>query len=249
MTNIGSARSALSGRLRAAVALLGALGIVALSTAPAAARRHQHGPPAPGPALAGDAAAVQAELAGIPQQGLSLGSSTAPVTVVEYADLICTPCAKAAASVLAPLIGDYVRQGIVRLELAPITMSERSSQYAYGAYSASLQGAGWDYAMLAYASSTGGSYGPVNPPDELARALGLNVHRWRLNLFRPRWARSVENDVAIVSVGNFTSFPVFTVRGLAGASGRAPVTVLRAPVTLPALTAAISGAQAPSQGP
>jgi hypothetical protein len=60
-----------------------------------------------------------------------------------------------------------------------------------------------------------------------------------------RWARAVENNVAVVSVAGFTSFPVFTVRGLPDAQGHVPVTILRAPVTLPALTAAITVAQAP----
>lgn len=248
VTSRVSTPRALIGSLRAPVAVLALLGAVALSAAPVAARSHQDDQRAPGPTLAADAAAIEAELAGIPQQGLSLGSSTAPVTVVEYADLICTPCAKAATNLLAPLIGNYVRQGTVRLELDPITMSQRSSEYVYGAYSASLQGEGWDYALLAYASSTGASDGPLHSPADLARALGLNARDWRSNLFRPRWARNVESAVAVVSVGNFTTFPVFTVRGLPDADGRAPVTILRPPVTLPALTAAITGARAPSQG-
>jgi protein-disulfide isomerase len=234
---------ALGGALFVVVACLVLLTLLAAPARPATAR-HSHRN-ASRPTLLADASAVEAELAGIPQKGLSLGSSAAPVTVVEYADLICTPCANASANLLAPLIGEYVRQGTVRLELDPITMSERSSEYAYGAYSASLQGEGWDYALLAYARSSASSNGPADAPKALARALGLNLRAWRLNLFRPRWAKAVENAVAIASVGGFTSFPVFTVRGLPAANGHIPVTVLRPPVTLPALSAAITKVEGP----
>jgi len=112
-------------------------------------------------------------------------------------------------------------------------------------YSAALQGEGWDYALLAYARTTRRSYGPLEPPTALARALGLNLRHWHKSLLLRRWARAVENNVAVVSVAGFTSFPVFTVRGLPDAQGHVPVTILRAPVTLPALTAAITVAQAP----
>jgi hypothetical protein len=221
------------------VALVACL-LLAAGVAPARSHRR-----ATSPGLAADAAAVQAELSGIPQQGLTLGSSTAPVTVIEYVDLICMRCARAATDLLAPLIGDYVRQGTVQLELAPISQSERSSQYAYGTYSAALQGEAWNYALLAWARSTRSTDGPADAPATLARALGLNLARWRSNLFRPRWANAIEQTVAVVSVGGFTSFPVFTVRGLPDARGHVVVKILRSPVSLPALTAAITGAQTP----
>jgi len=214
---------------------------ITLPTAAAALTPRQ--PSTTPPALAADAAAIEAELAGIAQQGLSLGLRTAPVTVVEYTDLVCSPCASAAATILTPLIDDYVRPGMVRIVIEPVARSQRSSEYAYGAYSAGMQGAGFADLMLAYARSTPRSDGPLDSPAALAGALGLNVARWRSNLFRPRWANYVEQAVAVAAVGNFTSFPAFTVRGQPGPGGRAPVAVLRAPVSLAALTAAIAEAQ------
>jgi Thioredoxin len=230
------ARWTRAGRIAIATASVG------LALAPALAPASPNRAPI-NPDLASDAAAVEAELSGIPQQGLTLGSSSAPVTVVEYTDLLCQPCATAATKLLAPVIGDYVRQGTVSLELAPITLSQLSSEYAYGAYSAALQGKGWDYVLLAYARSSRTGDGPSDSPAAIASALHLNVRRWRKNLFRPRWANTIRQTVAVVSIGNFTSFPVFTVRGLPGANGRVSVKILRPPVSLPALTAAIAGAQ------
>lgn len=224
-------------------ATLGLVALVAMLGAAVGASAHGAAPPAR-PTLAADAGAVQAELAGIPQQGLVLGSSTAPVTVVEYTDLVCLPCASAATNVLSSIIGDYVRQGTVRLVLAPITQSQRSSLYAYGTYAAGLQGQAWDFALLAYARSTARGDGPTDQPAALARALALNVRHWRASLFRPRWANSIRGTTEVIAVGGFTSFPVFTVRGLPDAKGHAAVKIVRPPVTLPALTAAIAGAQA-----
>jgi hypothetical protein len=232
-----------SARRKRATRGLALTALAAALTAAAGASARGAAPPAR-PPLAADAAVVQGELAGIPQQGLMLGSSTAPVTVVEYTDLVCLPCASAATSILAPLIGDYVRQGTVRLVLAPITQSQRSSLYAYGTYAAGLQGQAWDFALLAYARSTARGDGPTDQPAALARALALNVRRWRASLFRPRWAKSVSATAAVIAVGDFTSFPVFTVRGLPDAKGHVAVKIIRPPVTLPALTAAIAGAQA-----
>jgi protein-disulfide isomerase len=53
--------------------------------------------------------------AGIPQSGLSLGRSDAPVTLVEYADLQCPYCALWAADVLPTIVREYIRPGHVRL--------------------------------------------------------------------------------------------------------------------------------------
>jgi protein-disulfide isomerase len=59
--------------------------------------------------------AVRGLFAGIPQQGLALGRSTAPVTLVEYADLQCPYCAAWARETLPVLISDYVRSGRLRI--------------------------------------------------------------------------------------------------------------------------------------
>ncbi|MGD0198875.1 MAG: thioredoxin domain-containing protein [Solirubrobacteraceae bacterium] len=201
-------------------------------------------PSAPLPGLTTDAAAVQAQLAGIPQRGLMLGAATAPVTVVVYADLICQPCATAAATLLTPLIADYVKPGFVRVELEPIAQSEQSSQFAYGAYSAGMQGKGWDYALLAYAATTPRSVGPQSSPVALARALGLNRRRWRASLFSQRWANLLEQALAVAAVGKFTNFPVLGVHGPSGA--RPSVTVLRPPMTFSELASAISAADSAS---
>jgi protein-disulfide isomerase len=58
-------------------------------------------------------------LAGIPQHGATLGSPSAPVTLVEYADLKCPICRQFSTDVLPTLIRDDVRAGKLKIEYRP----------------------------------------------------------------------------------------------------------------------------------
>ena len=71
---------------------------------------------ATGAAVAG-ASEARAMLAGIPQDGTSLGDPKAPVVLTEFADLQCPFCRDYALNVLPQIIERYVRTGKLRLEL------------------------------------------------------------------------------------------------------------------------------------
>jgi protein-disulfide isomerase len=192
------------------------------------------------PSLQAAVAAVRSELKGIPQQGMVLGSSSAPVTVFEYADLICPTCATAAGTVVASVIKHFVRSGEVNIEFEPIVESPRSEQLALGAFAAGEWSLGWDYAQLAYIRSTPQSNGPLDAPQTLAGSLGLNGRDW-LSAYRRRlWPALIEQSAKVALVGGFSAYPVFIVRSSANGFGSRPfVRVLRAPVTLAQLSATI----------
>lgn len=59
---------------------------------------------------------MRAMLAGIPQQGITLGDPRAKVTVVEFIDPQCPICAGFANGVFPTIVQDYVRAGKVRYE-------------------------------------------------------------------------------------------------------------------------------------
>jgi protein-disulfide isomerase len=68
-------------------------------------------------------------LAGIPQQGVSLGSPRAPITVRVFADLECPTVKRFVVSYLPSIINAWVRSGSVRLEYRSLqtdTLNERT---------------------------------------------------------------------------------------------------------------------------
>ena len=78
-------------------------------------------------------------LDGIPQRGNLLGSATAPIRLVEYADPQCPYCAQYARDVFPILVREYVRAGKVEMEfrglwfLGPDSGSALSTASAAGA--------------------------------------------------------------------------------------------------------------------
>jgi protein-disulfide isomerase len=99
------------------------------------------------------AAADQAPFAGIPEQGTALGSPTAPVTLVELADLQCPVCAAFARDALPGLVRDEVRPGRLRIVFAPLTfIGPDSARGARMALAAGAQNRLWPFTALVYAN-------------------------------------------------------------------------------------------------
>jgi len=58
-----------------------------------------------------------------PEGGMAMGNPRAKVTLVEYASLACSHCRDFAAQGYAPLKGNYVKSGRVRLEYRPFILN------------------------------------------------------------------------------------------------------------------------------
>jgi protein-disulfide isomerase len=120
------------------------------------------------------AAEVERLFAGIPQDGVALGSPDAPVTLVEFADLQCPFCAQFAAEGLPGLIEEYVRDGEVRILFRPVAfIGEDSEKAARAVIAAGFQGKLWNAAELLYRNQGRENSGWVS--DELLAALGPSV--------------------------------------------------------------------------
>jgi protein-disulfide isomerase len=100
---------------------------------------------------AAGAANVNALVAGIPQHGQTLGRASAPLTLVEYADLQCPFCREAAVNVVPTLIDRFVRAGRLKIEFRPLAfLGSDSERLARIAAAAAAQNRLWGFAELAY---------------------------------------------------------------------------------------------------
>jgi protein-disulfide isomerase len=180
-TNVGSAPRAepssrrLSGHALVVAAVGGAL-LIGLSQISAHRAKASVTPPSAGVTGIAETAAL---LDGIPQQGNVLGSPTAPVRLVEYADLQCPYCARFAVDVLPTIIRDYVRTGKVQLVMHGLAFIGPDSVTSLRtATAAGNQGRMWNVVELLFANQ-----GPENAwvNDELLRsvvtATGANADR------------------------------------------------------------------------
>jgi protein-disulfide isomerase len=90
-------------------------------------------------------------LAGIPQKGIYLGKSTAPVQLIEFADLQCPICREYSLQTLPQLVQDYVRTGKVRMELRTLSfLGPDSVTAARAAAGAADQDKLWNFADVLY---------------------------------------------------------------------------------------------------
>lgn len=97
------------------------------------------------------AADVHAMLKRIPQRGLTLGSATAPVTLLEYVDLQCPLCREFETQVLPDIIHRYVRTGKIKIEARVLAfIGPDSSRGRAAMIAAGLQGKAFDFAQLLY---------------------------------------------------------------------------------------------------
>jgi protein-disulfide isomerase len=90
-------------------------------------------------------------LDGIPQRGLTLGASSAPVTLLEYVDLQCPYCRAFETEVLPELVRRYVRDHKLKVEVRPLAFIGSDSVRGRNAMlAAARQGAAFDFAQILY---------------------------------------------------------------------------------------------------
>jgi protein-disulfide isomerase len=92
---------------------------------------------------------VQELVGGVRQDGPSLGSPDAPVTLNLFTDLQCNTCDDYQLETVDPLISKYARGDQVRLELHNYSLGQADvTQSAYAATAAGQQDTEWQFAEL-----------------------------------------------------------------------------------------------------
>jgi protein-disulfide isomerase len=177
-------------------------------------------------------ATVKRLLDGIPQSGMTLGSPTAPVTITEYADIVCPVCAVYATTTEPQLIVQYVRSGRVKLVLRGLetaSFSHNHSEYVpsqTAIRSAGLQGRAWDYLQLAYneqPQTIGGapaelsSYVTPAYLQGLAQQTpGLDLTAWQAGTATPALSAAVAADAGAAHAAGVNATPAEIVSGPRG---------------------------------
>jgi protein-disulfide isomerase len=103
------------------------------------------------PATTTTATAPLRSLAGIPQQGTTLGKASAPATMIVYEDPQCPYCRSWNASTLPTVVDQYVRTGKLKLEYRGVVIIGQDSVRGLRAiYAAAEQNKGWSFADALY---------------------------------------------------------------------------------------------------
>lgn len=169
---------------------------------------------------------VETILANVPQDKLTLGSSSAKVKLVEFGDLQCPVCADFAVKILPELISNKVRTGEAQIEYRnfPI-LGPESETAAPASIAAGEQNRGWDFIELFYKNQGVENTGYVTEEFLTSIAKGAKVPDI------PRWNRGRESAQAKNEVKRthseaehlgFNATPSFAVEG-PGTKGLEPL--------------------------
>jgi protein-disulfide isomerase len=174
------------------------------------------------------ATSVSGLLAGIPQSGMTLGSSSAKVTLTEYGDLECPVCQSLALGAENQLIQNEVRSGKAKLVFrsletassgSPIPNAFQNQQIAAGA--AGLQNLAWYYIELFYhqQGQEGTGYATESYLDGIARQIpGLNYSKWLTDRKNPSLLGQLTADQQAAASQGLRSTPTVIVTGPKGTS-------------------------------
>jgi protein-disulfide isomerase len=159
---------------------------------------------------------VSTLLNGIPENGDTLGSPAAPVTLQYYGDLECPVCRSFTEGALKPLIEADVRTGKLKIEYRALQSATgepetfRNQQVA--ALAAGKQQKAWYYIELFYHEQGEEKTGYVTESylQGLAKQVpGLDLTKWASDRSNPELANIVTSDGQAANVFGFTGTPSF----------------------------------------
>lgn len=183
MTGTPSSRAGRD-RRRAFVALLGVAAVivaVAIALSASGGDKTAAGTGAAASADVAGRAEVGEMLAGVPQDGITLGRRDAPVTLVEFVDPQCPFCRQYSLESLPRLVQDYVRTGRVRMQLQVLTfIGDDSLRAGRVIAAAAAQNRMWNVADLMYFNQGAENSGYVTEAwlrGVLGAVPGLNAAR------------------------------------------------------------------------
>jgi protein-disulfide isomerase len=172
---------------------------------------------------------VSKVLAGIPQQGATLGSPEAPVTVWVLADLECPTVRLFAESYLPSILDTWVRTGDVKLIYRSLETDTYNEEIFYrqeiAALAAGRQNKMWNF-VLTFVHQQGEKFTGYATDEFLtdiaSQVPGLAKARWNRDREDSSLSKRVALDLRTASKMEMTSTPSFLV-GLSGGEGKRDV--------------------------
>jgi protein-disulfide isomerase len=156
------------------------------------------------------------DLSGIPQAGNVLGSPSAKVTLIEYADPQCPACRAYTETMFPTLVDDFVRTGKAATEFRGFPFIGPDSVTAYRfLLAAGEQNRLWNLAEALYRNQGGENDGWVT--DDLVRRLageiaGLDVDRLFSDAQRADIVKAASGAAAEASASGIRGTPTFLVK-------------------------------------
>jgi protein-disulfide isomerase len=160
------------------------------------------------------AAEVSSLLAGIRQQGSTLGDPKAPVTLEYFADLQCPYCRRFTLVVLPSLIQRYVRRGELKIEYRSLETATHDTEtfrvQQIAALAAGEQNKMWNFIDLFYHEQSRENSGYVTERylQGLAQQVpGLDLIAWTAARSDPQLARHLASDARAALAANLSQTP------------------------------------------
>jgi protein-disulfide isomerase len=165
---------------------------------------------------------VNTLLTGIPQQGNTLGSKSAKVTVTEYGDLVCPVCKSFALGAENQLISHDVRSGKVKVVYKALeTASQTANNSMFVPSQTAMLAAGnqkkaWNYIELFYheQGDETQSYVTDNYLGGLAKQIsGLNYDQWNSDRGASNLKSQVNSDMTSAAAAGYNATPTILISG------------------------------------
>jgi protein-disulfide isomerase len=184
------------------------------------------GPVKPGSVKASEnVALVNAALNGIPQNGITLGAPTAPVTLQYFADLECPVCKDFTLGALPSLIQNSVRTGKLKIEYRNLETATREPEVfrsqQIAALAAGKQNRLWPFVDLFYheQQEEGSGYVTEQFLQNMAQQVpGLNLAEWTAARSDPTLASQITTDAQTASASGLSGTPAFLIGKTGGAA-------------------------------
>ena len=144
------------------------------------------------------------------------GVPTAPVTIVEYADMQCPVCARFMREIEPKITNEFIKSGVVRLEYRHFAFLGRESQRAAeGCECAGEQGQFLNYRDTLLRNQAGENRGGFSDARlrEIAGVLQLDTDAFRGCLASGRYADEVKRQTEAGKAQGVRSTPTFFVNG------------------------------------